>query len=396
MDLSYSPAEAAFEAEVRQFLADHLPKRLSDAVRTGKDLSKADMEEWHAILNARGWLAHTWPVEHGGTGWGPVERHIFEEECARAYAPRIVPFGLNMLGPVLIEFGSEAQKAHYLPRILDGSDWWCQGYSEPNAGSDLASLQCRAVRDGDDYIVTGQKTWTTLGQHADHIFCLVRTKTDGKPQEGISFLLIDMNTPGIEVRPIILLEGTHEVNEVWFDQVRVPAANLVGEENMGWTIAKFLLAHERTNIAGVGFSTEALRHLKELARLMTRKGRPLLEDPLFAARLSEIEIDLEAMKITNLRMLAKAAEGGQPGLEASMLKIKGTVIRQALNDLTRKALGPMAAPFPSEAVDTNLPDFIPEDAAMASQDYFNNRKLSIFGGSNEIQKNILSKAALGL
>ncbi|MEM9011665.1 MAG: acyl-CoA dehydrogenase family protein [Pseudomonadota bacterium] len=397
MDLSYSAEEQAFRAEVRQFLEDSLPPTTSDKVRTGADLSKEEMEEWHALLHARGWLAHTWPEQFGGTDWSPVQRHIFEEECARAHAPRIVPFGLNMLGPVLMKFGTPEQQAHYLPRILDGTDWWCQGYSEPGAGSDLASLQCRAVRDGDHYVVNGQKTWTTLGQYADWIFCLVRTKTDGKPQEGISFLLIDMATPGIEVRPIILLEGTHEVNEVWFDNVRVPAENLVGEENMGWTIAKYLLTHERTNIAGVGASTEALRRLKELAGLMTRGGRPLAEDALFAARMGEVEIDLEAMKITNLRMLAKAQEGGAPGLESSMLKIKGTEIRQALNDLTRRALGPLAAPFPSEDVEgSNLPDFLPDDAGAAAAEYFNYRKLSIFGGSNEIQKNILSKAMLGL
>ena len=272
MDLRYTPEEAEFQQEVRQFLKDKLPRRLSDKVRTSKKLSKEDMEEWHTILNARGWLANHWPVEYGGTGWTPIERHIFEEECCMAGAPRIVPFGVSMLGPVLLKFGTEEQRQHYLPRILDGTDFWCQGYSEPGSGSDLASLKTKAVRDGDDYIVNGQKTWTTLGHHADWMFCLVRTDTDCKPQEGISFLLIDMTSPGIEVRPIITIEGGHEVNEVFFDDVRVPVANRVGDENKGWTYAKYLLTYERTNIAGVGFSQAALSHLKMIAGHQKKRG----------------------------------------------------------------------------------------------------------------------------
>ena len=396
MDLSYSPEEEAFREEVRAFLSDHLPAELADKVKSGRELSKADMERWHAILNERGWLAVTWPEAHGGPGWGPVERHIFEEECCRAGAPRVVPFGVHMLGPVVIRFGSDAQKAEVLPRILDGTDWWAQGYSEPGAGSDLAGLKTTAVRDGDHYVVNGQKTWTTLGQHANRIFCLVRTgPKDGKPQEGISFLLIDMDSPGVEVRPIRLIEGGHEVNEVFFDDVRVPAGNLVGEENQGWTIAKYLLTHERTNIAGIGFSMEAFDKVKALARTQRRGGRRLIDTPLFAARMAEIEIDLEAMKITNLRMLADAQRNGAPGLESSMLKIKGTVIRQAINDLSRRALGPAAAPFPSEDLEGNLA-VAPAGNARNASAYFNNRKISIYGGSNEVQRNILSKAMLGL
>jgi alkylation response protein AidB-like acyl-CoA dehydrogenase len=237
MDLSFSPEEVAFRDEVRAFLRDRLDPALAAKVREGRSLTKADHEGWHATLQERGWLALTWPVEHGGPGWTPVQRHIFEEECARACAPRIVPFGVHMLGPVLIKFGTEAQKAEYLPRILDGTDWWCQGYSEPGAGSDLAGLKTSAVRDGEHYVINGQKTWTTLGQHANRIFCLVRTAREGKPQAGISFILVDLDTPGITMRPIRLIEGGHEVNEVFFDDVRVPAANLVGEENQGWTIA---------------------------------------------------------------------------------------------------------------------------------------------------------------
>ena len=395
MDLNYTPEEEAFRDEVRAFLADRLPEDLSRKVKEGRELSKEDTERWHAILAERGWLAATWPGEHGGPGWGPVQRHIFEEECCRAGAPRIVPFGVHMLGPVLIKFGSEAQKAAVLPRILDGTDWWAQGYSEPGAGSDLAGLKTMAVRDGDHYVVNGQKTWTTLGQHANRIFCLVRTSREGKPQEGISFLLMDMAAPGVTVRPIRLIEGGHEVNEVFFDDVKVPAENLVGEENMGWTIAKYLLTHERTNIAGVGFSMQAFERLRALARTQRRGGRRLIDTPLFAARMARVEVDLEAMKITNLRMLADAERNGQPGMESSMLKIKGTVIRQEINDLARRALGPAAAPFPSEDLEGNLAVAPPGEARNAAS-YFNNRKISIYGGSNEVQRNILSKAMLGL
>ena len=394
MDLSFSAEEQAFREEVRAFFAASLPEEISTAVRNGGELTKEIMDRYHAILNGKGWLASTWPVEFGGPGWSPVQRHIFEEEACRAYAPRTVPFGLAMLGPVLMKFGSKAQQAEYLPRILSGEDWWCQGYSEPGAGSDLASLKTRAVRDGDDYVINGQKTWTTLGQHANRIFCLVRTDPEAKPQKGISFLLVDLDTPGIEMRPIKLIEGGHEVNEVFFTDVRVPAANLVGEENMGWTIAKFLLTHERTNIAGVGFSMQSLEEVKALARQVKRNGRPLIEDPLFAARVAQAEIDLEAMKITNLRMLYKAQKQGAPGPETSILKIKGTVIAQELKDLARRALGPAAAPFPG-MLSANLAP-APEEAANNAARYFNNRKTSIFGGSNEIQRNILTKTMLEL
>lgn len=393
MDLTYTDAEKAFQQEVRAFLAD-LPEDLKALTRSEIDPPKDAMERWHTLLNDRGWLAVTWPREYGGTGWGPVERHIFEEECEAAGAPRIVPFGTHMLGPVLIKFGSEAQKAEVLPRILSGEDWWCQGYSEPGAGSDLASLKTAAERDGDHYVINGQKTWTTLGQHANKIFCLVRTQKGGKPQEGISFLLVDLDTPGIEMRPIKLIEGGHEVNEVFFTDVRVPVANLVGEENQGWTIAKYLLTHERTNIAGVGASKRALADLRELAARTTRGGKPLSEDPIFAAEMAEVEVDLTAMEILNLRMLARAQASGAPGPETSILKIKGTVIQQRLNDLTRRARGPAAAPFPG-ALTGNLALGDRADG-MAAARYFNNRKLSIFGGSNEIQRNILAKHALGL
>ncbi|MDD9746428.1 MULTISPECIES: acyl-CoA dehydrogenase family protein [Marinovum] len=389
MDLRYSEAEIAFRQEVRDFLASELPRDISDKVAQGRSLAKQDYERWHAILNRRGWLAATWPEAHGGTGWAVTERHIFSEECALASAPRLVSFGLVMLGPVLIEFGTEAQKAHYLPRILDGSDWWCQGYSEPGAGSDLASLKTRAVRDGDHYVVNGQKTWTTLGQHADWIFCLVRTATKGKPQAGISFLLIDLKTPGVKMRPIRLIDGGREVNEVFLTDVRVPTGNLVGAENEGWTIAKYLLSHERTNIAGVGFSTKDLERFYRLAATIQRDGQSVLDNPLMAQRAVELEADLEAMRVTNLRLLAKAAVGGAGDYRSSLLKIKGTQIRQELQSLYRAALGPMAAPNADDLSDADLA--VPVEAARAAPVYFNHRKLSIYGGSNEIQRNIVAK-----
>jgi alkylation response protein AidB-like acyl-CoA dehydrogenase len=389
MDLNFTPQEQAFRDEVLQFLATKVPASLTDKGRQGEHLSKADHEQWHAILNAQGWLANHWPEEHGGPGWTAIQKFIFEHECALAYTPRIVPFGVNMLGPVLIKYGTEAQKRHWLPRILNGQDWWCQGYSEPGAGSDLASVKTTAVRQGDHYIVNGQKTWTTLGHHANMIFCLVRTNREAKQQEGISFLLIDMATPGIEVRPIITLDGAHEVNEVFFTDVKVPVDNLVGEENKGWTCAKYLLTYERTNIAGVGFSVAALARLKVVASRVLKNGRPLAQDPLFAARMAKVEIDLENMKTTNLRVIAAVAGGGAPGAESSMLKIKGTEIRQELTALMRRAMGPYALPVSDEPLGE------PESGFVSAQ-YFNNRKLSIFGGSNEIQKNIISKMILGL
>ena len=395
MDLNFSDQERAFQSEVQTFLAENLPDDIAAKVRLGDGLTKDMMDLWHSILNAKGWLATTWPKAFGGPGWTPVQKHIFEEECCRAYAPRIVPFGLNMLGPVLQKFGTADQQESILPRILSGEDWWCQGYSEPGAGSDLASLKTRAIREGDAYIINGQKTWTTLGQHANKIFCLVRTSSEGKPQEGISFVLVDLDTPGIEMRPIRLIEGGHEVNEVFFTDVRVPVSNLVGQENKGWTIAKFLLSHERTGIAGVGFSMQALEEVKVLAHTIRRGAKRLIDDPLFAARLAKVEIDLEAMKITNLRMLFQAQKQGAPGPETSMLKIKGTVINQELRDLARRALGPLAAPFPGHVTDGNIL-FGPADTAFNAARYFNNRKTSIFGGSNEIQRNILTKTMLEL
>ncbi|QOQ81373.1 MULTISPECIES: acyl-CoA dehydrogenase family protein [Comamonas] len=399
MDLQFTPQEEAFRAEVQSFLKEKLPKHISAKVKAGQRLSKADQDEWHAILNERGWYANHWPQEHGGPGWGAVEKFIFDTECALAGGPRIVPFGVNMLGPVLIKYGNEQQKKYWLPRILSGQDWWCQGYSEPGAGSDLASVKTTAVRDGDFYIVNGQKTWTTQGQHANMIFCLVRTNREAKAQAGISFLLVDMNSPGVELRPIRTLDGDKEVNEVFFTDVKVPAENLVGEENRGWTYAKYLLTYERTGIAGVGFCISALAKLKVIAAKVHKNGQPLNQDRLFAARMARVEIDLENMKTTNLRVIAAVAGGGVPGAESSMLKIRGTEIRQEILSLIRRAMGVYAVPYIDEAQYEGY-DQAPlggiDEAATASANYFNYRKLSIFGGSNEIQKNIISKMILGL
>ena len=398
MDLQFTPEEEAFRAEVRAFLKESLPKELAAKVKAGQRLTRFDQENWHAILNKKGWLAYHWPKEHGGTGWSPVQKFIFDDECAIAGGPRLVPFGLSMLGPVLIKYGNDAQKNHWLPRILNGDDWWCQGYSEPGAGSDLASLKTTAVRNGDHYIVNGQKTWTTQGQHANMMFCLVRTNKEVKSQQGISFVLIDMKQPGVEVRPIRTLDGDKEVNEVFLTDVKVPLENLVGEENKGWTYAKYLLTYERTGIAGVGFSMAGLEKLKVIAQRVQRNGKPLIEDPQFATRMAKIEIDLENMKTTNLRVIAAVAGGGVPGAESSMLKIKGTVIRQELLSLIRRAMGPYALPFIEEAQFAEYADApVGEpEAATAAAAYFNYRKLSIFGGSNEIQRNIISKMILGL
>ncbi|MBM7334776.1 MAG: acyl-CoA dehydrogenase family protein [Alcanivorax sp.] len=399
MDINYTPEERAFRDEVRGFLNDKLPADIARKVKEHKRLGKEDTVRWQKILNEQGWLALHWPKEYGGTGWSPIQKHIFEEECAEAGAPTVLPFGVNMVAPVIIKFGTQEQKDHYLPRILRSDDWWCQGYSEPGAGSDLAGLKTRAVRDGDHYIVNGQKTWTTLGQHANMIFCLVRTDPDAKKQEGISFLLIDMEkSEGITVRPLITLDGEHEVNEVFFDDVKVPVENLVGEENKGWTCAKYLLTFERTGIAGVGASKAALAHLKQVAREQQVNGKPLIEEPHFRARLADVEMELMSLEMTNLRTVAAAEAGGVPGAESSFLKIMGTELRQEITDLFRRAAGPHALPFlPEEmAGDFEGPYVGPEFAASVASRYFNFRKLSIFGGSNEIQKNIISKMILGL
>ncbi len=398
MDVNFTKKQESFRIEVRDFIKSAIPKNLADKIANNKPLHKSDMQNWHDILNEKGWLGSSWPKEYGGTSWDIVEQFIFEDELAAANAPRIVPFGLKMLAPVLMKFGSQEQCRFWLPRILDGSDWWCQGYSEPGAGSDLASLKTSAVSDGTHYVVNGQKTWTTLAQHANMIFTLVRTSSEGKPQQGISFLMIDMRSDGVEVRPIKTIDGGEEINEVWFTDVKVPIKNLVGEENKGWTYAKYLLSHERNNIATVGISKKKLEKLKDIAKTEKRNGKPLIADPLFSSRLAKLEINLTNLETTNLRVLSEAEKGGDPGAESSMLKILGSEVCQELDHLLRRASARYGRIFRPEALEDgfNGEEIGPFFAHTASSTYFNNRKVSIYGGSNEIQKNIISKMIVGL
>jgi alkylation response protein AidB-like acyl-CoA dehydrogenase len=391
MDLNYTAEELAFRDEVRAWLDANIPADLREKVLEYRELSKDDLVRWHRILAKKGWVAPSWPKEWGGTDWSPVERYLFEEEYAYAGAPPIAPFGPTMCASVLLQFGSEAQKQRFLPRIYDGDDFWCQGYSEPGSGSDLASLKTRAERRGDHYVVNGQKIWTTLGHYGDWIFCLVRTDSSSKKQEGISFLLIDMATPGITVRPLILLDEGHEVNEVFFDDVKVPVENLVHEEGKGWTVAKYLLGHERLNTGRIGTSKREMAKLKQMATDTLKDGRPLLDDPRFRDRLSRVEIELMALEITNLRFVDEMRRTGRIGADVSMLKIKGTEIQQAITELMMDLIGPQAQAFRAIGHD----DFDGFAASLAPR-YFSYRKTSIFAGSNEIQRNIIAKAALGL
>jgi len=397
VDIQFTPAEVAFREEVRAFLRDRLPADIAARGRLGKRFNKEDQVTWMRLLNERGWLAASWPVEFGGTGWGAVEKHIFDEECYAFGAPWIVPFGVNMVAPVIIKFGTPEQQARFLPRILSAEDWWCQGYSEPGAGSDLAAVKMRAVRDGDHYMVNGQKTWTTLAHYADWIFCLVRTDPEAQQQRGISFLLIDMKSPGITVRPIITLDGEHEVNEVFFDNVRVPLENLVGEENKGWTCAKYLLTHERTSIAGIGQAKQMLGRLKRIASQEQRDGLPLIDDIQLRMQIVELEIQLMAIEMSNLRIVAAARDGGVPGTESSFLKIKGSEIRQAITYLMSKVLGPYAMPFIEEELGYGeQADLYRDYSTTPASQYLDMRKTSVYGGSNEIQKNIIAKMILEL
>jgi alkylation response protein AidB-like acyl-CoA dehydrogenase len=394
MQLEFTPEELAFREQVRAFIATHYPAQLRAKQDAGIDLAKEDFLLWHQVLARQGWSVPAWPVEYGGTGWTATQRHIWAEELQRADTAPIIAFSTNLVGPVIYTFGTPEQKARFLPDIVAGTVWWCQGYSEPGAGSDLASLQTRAQRDGDHYIVNGQKTWTTLAQHADWGFFLVRTDPAARKQAGISFLLIDMKSPGVTVRPIITLDGTHEVNEVWLEDVRVPVANRIHEENKGWTCAKFLLAHERSGIALVSHSKVALQKLRKLAANVDASGARLADDPVFRRKLTEVEVELTALEYTELRFLAAEAAGKTPGVEVSMLKVRGTEIHQRINELAVEALGPHAALRVGRAAGAGT---VAMPAAIGVADrYFNMRKLSIFGGSNEIQRNILAKAVLGL
>jgi alkylation response protein AidB-like acyl-CoA dehydrogenase len=393
MQFEFTEEEQAFREDVRRFLRERLPSDIRDKVLSGCELARDDYLMWQRRLYERGWGGMSWPVQFGGTGWNAVQQYIFEEEAALAGAPRLIPFGLKMVAPVLMAYGSAAQQMKFLPKIISGETWWCQGYSEPGAGSDLASLRTRAVREGDHYLVNGQKTWNTLGHYADWIFCLVRTDPQAKPQSGITFLLIDMKSSGVNVRPIALLDGGREVNDVWFENVRVPLENRVGEENRGWTYAKYLLSHERTLIAGVGTAKRELARLKRMAAAQRKEGRPLLDDPLFAARVARVEIELAALEITNLRVLCAERSAQSPGPEASMLKIKGSEIQQEISELLMRAAGAYALPMRREAMQAAWQAAWQADpnAANVMAGYLNQRKLSIFGGTNEIQKNIIAK-----
>ncbi|MFN3672523.1 MAG: acyl-CoA dehydrogenase family protein [Bosea sp. (in: a-proteobacteria)] len=399
MDLRFTPAELAFRDEVRQFFRTEIPAEIRRKVSEGRGLTREDYVTSQRILNAKGWCVPHWPKEWGGQDWTPIQRYIFTEEMQLAAVPLPLQFNCYMVGPVIAAFGSQAQKETHLARIANLDEWWCQGFSEPGAGSDLASLKTRAVREGDHYVVNGQKTWTTLGHYADWIFCLVRTDPAAKKQAGISFLLIDMKTPGITLRPIITLEGRHEVNEVFFDNVRVPVENLVGEENKGWDYAKFLLANERAGIARIGLSKERLSRIKRLAQAMPAGEGTLWDDRDFRARLAEVEIELKALELTQMRVVAAQGrrDPARPDPASSILKIKGSQLQQATTELLLEVAGPFALAAPVRGADlaNDWPfDFDWADGAAAS--YFNNRKVSIYGGSNEIQKNIIAKAVLGL
>ena len=399
MNVDFSPEELAFQEEVQQFLEEKYPKRIQNKIRNGIHLEKEDWVEWQKILFEKGWAAVNWPVEHGGTGWTPTQKYIWANECAKVQALEVMAFGMKMVAPVIYTYGNEEQKKRFLPDILASNVWWCQGYSEANAGSDLASLKTTATRDGDDYIVNGTKTWTTLGHFADWIFCLVRTgSSEEKNQKAISFILIDMKTPGITVSPIYTLDGHREVNEVHFDEVRVPAENMIGEEGQGWTYAKVLLTHERTNIARVANSKIRLEALKKKAAGTSNGGPSLMDDPAFKQKVATLEIDLISLEYTELRTLSAVSTGQAPGPESSILKIKGTEIAQAIDELNVEIAGYYCLPFVKEQFAEGFDgEFVGTGSSCNTAPvYYNNRKASIYGGSNEVQRNIICKAVLGL
>ena len=397
MDLSFTPDEIAFREQMRDFFHAEIPEAIREQVKRGEHVARADQVTAQRIMNAHGLAVPHWPVEWGGKGWSPVQLYIYQDEMQQACVPPPLGFNTNMVGPVIAQFASDAIKRRFLPSTANLDIWWCQGFSEPGAGSDLASLRTSAVRDGDHYVVNGQKTWTTLAQYADWIFCLVRTDPAAKKQAGISFLLIDMQTPGITVRPIETIDGGHEVNEVWFDDVRVPVENLVGEENKGWDYAKFLLGNERTGIARVGVSKARVRRIKQLAALERVGDGRLIDEPRFREKLALVEVELKALEMTQLRVVAdeRGRERGRPNPASSILKLKGSELQQATTELLMDVVGPYVLPYDDAEEGSNLPPIGPDYAAEAAPTYFNWRKVSIYGGSNEIQRNIVAKAILG-
>ncbi len=398
MDLTYSDEERAFQAEVRNFVEEKFPAELRYKVANSEVMDRDDYVKWHKILYEQGWVAPAWPKEIGGCGWNVMQRHIFGEELARVGAPRVMPFGVSMVGPVIANFGSQEQKDKYLPRILSCEDWWCQGYSEPGAGSDLANLSTKAELNGDHYVVNGTKTWTSFAHYANKMFCLVRTDPDVKPQAGITFLLIDMDQPGVEVHPIITMDGGNDVNTVFLTDVKVPVEDRVGEENKGWTYAKFLLGNERFGIAGVAGSKAKVERLKQIAGMESVSGKSLIEEDAFAEKIADIETQLAALEYTERRYLMEVAGGGEVGAKPSLLKIRGTDIQQDLTELLMQAVGYYANPFTISMSDkgSNQPPVGPDYAAGYAPNYFNYRKASIYGGSNEIQRGIMAKMVLGL
>lgn len=392
MELELSKEDAAFRDEVVAFIAQTYPSEMR-VPNPETDLTKEQSLLWHKLLYKKGWVAPLWPKEYGGPGWSLTQRFIWERETTRAGALPPLAFSVTMVGPVIYTFGSDAQKKKFLPRILSGEDWWCQGYSEPGAGSDLASVRTKAVRDGDHYVVNGHKTWTTLAQHADWIFCLVRTDAAAKAQAGISFLLIDMKTPGVTVRPIITIDGSHEVNDVFLEDVRVPVENLVGEENKGWTYAKFLLGNERTSMAGIGRSTRYLDRLKTIVKSEIREDDPAFAQ--FEIDIARVELDLLALEATELRIVAQMSRGVDPGAAASLFKIRGTEIFQRIVSLIHAAIGNDGLALREQPASSNRFMPGPDYGHTATEKFLNSRKLSIYGGSNEIQRNIIAKAVLG-
>ena len=393
MNINFSKEDLAFQDEVKDWLDNEYPSHVKEKTDKGITISKEDLIDFHKALSKKGWMGYNWPTEYGGTGWSASKLYIFNKELGLAGCPPILPFGVGMVGPVIYTFGNNEQKDRFLPDILNFNTWWCQGYSEPGSGSDLASLKTKAVLrndlDEDYYVVNGSKTWTTLAQNADWIFCLVRTDNSGIKQEGISFLLIDMKSPGIEVKPIITIDGDHEVNSVFFTDVKVPTKNLIGEEGKGWTYAKFLLAHERFGIAGVGASMRSLNRLKDIISQLDNED--------LQRKVNQLEIDLSAIEITELRLLSALENGGHPGAESSILKIKGTEMQQALSELFVEASGEYALMYPGpHGYENNYKPAGPDYAAEGLSAFLNMRKTSIYGGSNEIQKNILSKFVLGV
>ena len=396
MDLRLNDDELAFRAEVRAFVRDNLPASIREKGVAGRKLSKDDYVRWTRILAAKGWAVPHWPKEWGGAGWSPVKQAIFLDEVQRGNAPEAIAFGVNMVGPVIYTFGSQAQKERFLPQIVDLRDWWCQGFSEPGAGSDLASLRTAARRDGDSWVISGQKTWTTLAQYADWIFVLARTDPQAKKQQGISFLLVDMRTPGITVRPIQTIDGGHEVNEVFFDDVRAPLDALVGQENKGWDYAKFLLANERNGIARVGVSKARLDRVRELAAIPVYGSGPKMDDPFFRAKLAAVEVELKALEMTQMRVISNRRNDGKPDPASSVLKIKGSEIQQATTELLMEVVGPYALPYEAPEDRGNEPPVGFDWAGPLAPAYFNTRKVTIYGGSNEIQRGIIAKAILGL